>query len=62
MTLSKTLKSIAFVSISARANELFAHEGHGLGGGSHWHASDVWGFVAMAALVALAIWLSRRDR
>jgi hypothetical protein len=62
MTLSKTLKSIAFVSIAARSSELFAHEGHGLGGGSHWHASDVWGFVAMAALVALAIWLSRRDR
>lgn len=35
-----------------------AHDGHGLAGG-HWHATDVLGF-AVAGLVALAIWLSRK--
>ena len=36
-----------------------AHEGHGAGS-SHWHATDVWGFVALGAVAALAIWLRRR--
>ena len=27
--------------------------------GAHWHATDAWGFVAMAAVLAPAIWLSR---
>jgi hypothetical protein len=38
-----------------------AHDGHGLTG-SHWHASDSWGFLALAALVAVAVWASRNDR
>jgi hypothetical protein len=37
-----------------------AHDGHGLAG-SHWHATDSWGFVAVALLVALAAWLSAGD-
>lgn len=36
-----------------------AHEGHGLFG-SHWHATDALGFVGVAALIGLAIWLSRK--
>jgi peptidoglycan/LPS O-acetylase OafA/YrhL len=27
----------------------------------HWHATDLWGFLAIGALAALAIWLSRGD-
>ena len=30
--------------------------------GTHWHATDVWGFVAMAAALAVAAWLSRGDK
>ena len=37
----------------------FAHDGHGLLG-SHWHATDVMGFVAAGAVVALLVWLSGR--
>jgi hypothetical protein len=37
-----------------------AHEGHGLAG-THWHATDAYGFVLVAALAALAIWLSRGE-
>lgn len=36
-----------------------AHEGHGLFG-THWHASDAWGFVLLAVLVALGVWSSRK--
>jgi hypothetical protein len=38
-----------------------AHEGHGLYG-SHWHATDVLGFVGVgaAAAVVAAIWLSKK--
>ena len=36
-----------------------AHEGHGLSD-SHWHATDLWGFVALGVVAALAVWLRRR--
>ena len=38
-----------------------AHDGHGLTG-SHWHAPDAWGFVALAVLVAVAVWASRNGK
>ena len=37
----------------------FAHEGHGLAG-SHWHATDPWGLIALALVVAAALWAARR--
>ena len=40
----------------AAAHAARAHEGHGLPGPSHWHASDVLGFVALAAIVAGIVW------
>ncbi|MFT7402753.1 MAG: hypothetical protein ACI83N_002357 [Hydrogenophaga sp.] len=49
---------IAFITAVTSLPAL-AHEGHGLFG-SHWHATDVLGFVAAAAAVALAIWLSKK--
>jgi len=36
-----------------------AHDGHGHTG-SHWHATDVWGFVAVAAALAVALFLGGR--
>ena len=33
----------------------FAHEGHGLPGSAHWHATDTLGFVGLAA-VAVIVW------
>ena len=38
-----------------------AHEGHGLAGPLHWHATDSAGFAFVAVLAALAIW-SARDK
>jgi hypothetical protein len=37
-----------------------AHDGHGLAG-AHWHATDTSGFVFVALLAGLALWLSRGD-
>lgn len=36
-----------------------AHEGHGQEG-LHWHAFDAWGWVALAAVAAAALWFARR--
>jgi hypothetical protein len=36
-----------------------AHDGHGLFG-AHWHATDVWGFVALGAVVAAVVWHRRK--
>jgi hypothetical protein len=37
-----------------------AHEGHGLPGASHWHATDALGFVAVLAVAAGLVWWGRR--
>jgi glycerol kinase len=39
---------------------VWAHDGHGLWG-SHWHATDAWGFV-VAIAVALAVWAIGRRK
>ena len=36
-----------------------AHEGHGMEGGAHYHATDAWGFLAALAVVAIMWWLGR---
>ncbi|MDP2255645.1 MAG: hypothetical protein Q8K05_06240 [Polaromonas sp.] len=40
------------------AGTAFSHEKHGFSG-THWHATDVWGFVALGGALAVAVWLSR---
>ena len=54
-----TIQFIAACTGLMWATAVFAHDGHGLAG-RHWHATDAWGFVAVAAMVAVAIWLSRK--
>ena len=39
-----------------------AHEGHGIEGASHYHASDVWGFVMALCVVAFMWWLNSRKK
>ena len=36
-----------------------AHEGHGMAGASHYHATDVWGFVAFVGVIAVMWWMGR---
>jgi hypothetical protein len=52
---------IAAYALSTGSSTVFAHDGHGLMG-SHWHSTDVLGFVAVGCLAAVAIWLSRRGK
>ncbi len=55
--------NLSFISRTAAGllatTAAFAHEGHGLAG-THWHASDTLGFVVVAALAVVAVWLSRK--
>jgi hypothetical protein len=39
-----------------------AHEGHGIEGASHYHATDVWGFVSIAVAAAVVWWFTGRDK
>ena len=39
----------------------FAHEGHGLAGSAHWHATDTLGFVGLA-IVAVAVWFINKRK
>jgi hypothetical protein len=52
------IKLIPACGLLVQANDLFAHDGHGLTG-AHWHATDVLGFIAVGALIGVAIWFSR---
>lgn len=58
MNKSFAIKLVAIQTIITPVKMIFAHDGHGLQG-SHWHASDVFGFAILAAVVGLALWFSR---
>ncbi|MDD2845826.1 MAG: hypothetical protein PHT57_12815 [Rhodoferax sp.] len=58
LALLQPLAALALLSASSLA---FAHDNHGQHG-SHWHATDVWGFVAFGGAIAVAIWLSRNGK
>jgi hypothetical protein len=53
-----TIKLIAIQAIITPATSIYAHDGHSLTG-SHWHASDVFGFVILAAAIGLTLWFGR---
>ena len=39
-----------------------AHEGHGMEGASHYHATDAWGFVAFVVALGLLWWFTGRGK
>jgi len=51
--------AIAAALLAAPISAL-AHGGHGLPD-SHWHATDVSGFLFVAVLATIAIWLARDE-
>lgn len=60
MHTNKALKQfLAFVSGLTASGLSLAHDGHGAGSGSHWHATDSWGLVVGVAVVA-ALWWARK--
>ncbi len=57
MSLNKLLAAAA----ASCATLAHAHEGHGLPGASHWHATDVVGLLAVVAVAAGAwLWIRRK--
>ena len=55
--MNKILPLLSALSLSA-----WAHEGHGIEGASHYHATDVWGFVAAAAVALVLWWFTGRGK
>ena len=54
------MKRIATLLASLATLPAFAHPGHGAAE-IHWHATDTAGFLFVAVLAGLAIWISRGD-
>ncbi len=54
------MKKISLMLVSAIGTAALAHDGHGLGGSTHWHASDALGFVIAAALLAVAVYFGKK--
>jgi hypothetical protein len=48
-------------ALCALASSVHAHPGHGAASEWHWHASDTSGFLMVAVLAGLTLWLSRGD-
>jgi hypothetical protein len=53
-------KHFSALMLVAGASLAQAHEGHGLPGLSHWHASDV--ALLLAVVAAVGVWLARRGK
>ena len=51
-------KLLAAATLSSAASLVAAHDGHGMEL-AHWHATDVWGFVALGVVAALVVWMRR---
>jgi hypothetical protein len=49
------MKKIPLTYAALLCAPVWANEGHGLGAGSHWHASDALGF-AIAIGLGLVLW------
>ena len=61
-TRSRQLRvAAAAAAAAATTGPALAHDGHGMLG-NHWHASDAWGFIALAIVVVVALYLSRSGK
>ncbi len=52
------MNKLLLAALAGTTPWVWAHDGHALDG-THWHASDAWGFVVLGAVVALALWARR---
>jgi hypothetical protein len=53
------MKHICALSLGLASLAAVAHDGHGMDG-THWHATDLWGFAAALAVAGAALWLRGR--
>jgi hypothetical protein len=56
------MKPIPFLSLLLMCLPVFAHEGHGMDGAAHYHATDAWGFIVMACIMAVVWWFTGRGK
>ena len=56
------MQRIAPLLLGLFALSSHAHEGHGIEGASHYHASDVWGFVIALCMGVFMWWLNGRGK
>ena len=56
--MTKTMTS--FVALMVASSSVLAHEGHGLPGASHWHASDLVGYGLALAVGLAVLWFRRK--
>ena len=57
----RLLPATLAASLFTLATGAHAHPGHGAGQAWHWHATDTSGFLMVAVLAGLALWLSRGE-
>jgi hypothetical protein len=55
------MKRLAALLACSAALPALAHGGHGAANAWHWHATDTSGFLMVAVLAGLAVWLSRGE-
>lgn len=55
--MKRHLLTLSLLTITGLAH---AHTGHGMPGPSHWHADNTLLYVALAAVTAAGLWLTRR--
>jgi hypothetical protein len=53
-------KLLAATAATLTATTATAHEGHGMPGASHWHATDALGLLLAVLLAVGALWWIRR--
>ena len=56
---ARLLARLGAASLSCTACLALAHEGHGIEGASHWHATDTLGLLVGTVVVGLAVWFTR---
>ena len=57
----RTLPAAALALLSTLSSAVQAHAGHGAAQEWHWHATDTAGFLMVAVLAGIALWLSRDE-
>ena len=57
----RLLPSALAAFLFALCTSAHAHPGHGAATAWHWHASDTSGFLMVAVLAGVALWISRGE-
>jgi hypothetical protein len=50
------------LALSLAAAPAFAHDGHGMPGDSHWHASDTLGWALLIVVLVGGAWFMNRRK